>query len=329
MRRELVAAILDSDLGPAYRAMIAVRPLALPEKAGPLRTVALKTSLNDGTRIAAMRALERGAPETEEVLIDVLGSNASLGVRRVAAELLGTATTSPAARAALVKAFASAHADIAMVVAVALTQSDAGAGELADLAANGRVNPALLRQRYVALALEKRPAELRARVAEITRNLPPEDARLDAVIAQRVAAANNYQPDPARGAPLFATHCATCHRFRDQGGNVGPSLDGIGSRPLSRLVEDILDPNRNVDPTFRVATLTLRSGETKSGFNLREEGGRVRLTDPATTQSFSVAKADIVSTTHAATSPMPAAFETLLPEQDFFDLIEYLRAPAK
>ena len=48
--------------------------------------------------------------------------------------------------------------------------------------------------------------------------------------------------------------------------------------PLARLVEDILDPNRNVDPAFRLTAVTLKNGETKSGLNHREEGDRVLLT---------------------------------------------------
>ena len=37
-----------------------------------------------------------------------------------------------------------------------------------------------------------------------------------------------------------------------KGAKVGPQLDGIGTRGLDRLMEDILDPNRNVDQTLRI-----------------------------------------------------------------------------
>ena len=96
---------------------------------------------------------------------------------------------------------------------------------------------------------------LRERIAALTKSLPPEDARLDALVAYRVGAMGNFKPDRAHGAAVFAMNCALCHRFRDAGGNLGPSLDGIASRALPRLVEDILDPNRNVDPMFRMTTL--------------------------------------------------------------------------
>jgi mono/diheme cytochrome c family protein len=148
---------------------------------------------------------------------------------------------------------------LSLWIAVGLAKTDAGAADLLDLAAAGRVRRTLLRHRYVELAFEKRPAALRARAATLTQNLPPEDARIDAVIAQRVGAAGNFKADAGRGAPLFATHCATCHRFREQGGNIGPSLDGIGSRLLGRLIEDILDPSRNIDPAFQLTSVTLKN----------------------------------------------------------------------
>lgn len=233
-----------------------------------------------------------------------------------------------AARAALGAALSGASADLALTIATALAKSDAGAADLLELAAAGRVRPALLRHRYVALALEKRPAVLRDRAVALTKTLPPEDARLDALVAYRVGALGSFKPDRARGAALFTANCAACHRFQDAGGNLGPSLDGIASRALPRLVEDILDPNRNVDPLFRPTSVTLKNGETKTGMNLRDAGEHVVLRDPATAQEVTVPKRDVVETTPSGVSPMPAAFETVLSEQDFVDLLDYLRSAA-
>ncbi|MEY2878472.1 MAG: hypothetical protein RLZZ15_852, partial [Verrucomicrobiota bacterium] len=329
MKRELFAQ-LDGRAAESVRASNALRPLKLPEAAAPLRRRALAANAAESARAAALRALVPGEPETEETAATVLASNAPQAARRAAADVLGASTTpGPAARAALRDAFATASADLALGLAVALAKSDAGAAALLELAAAGRVRPTLLKHRYVATQLEKRPADLRGRAVALTKSLPPEDARLDALVAYRVGALANFKPDAARGAPHFATHCAACHRFRDAGGNLGPSLDGIGSRALPRLVEDILDPNRNVDPTFRLTTVTLKNGETKTGLNHRDDGTTVRLTDPAGGAEIVVAKSDIASTATPPVSPMPATFETALTEAEFFDLLEFLRAPAK
>ena len=44
---------------------------------------------------------------------------------------------------------------------------------------------------------------------------------------------------------------------------VGPQLDGVGTRGLERLIEDVLDPNRNVDPAFRASHVTLEGADER------------------------------------------------------------------
>lgn len=329
MREQLVAAIANKDNALANRAILAVKDLPFPEKAAPLRQLALDPKTNDRTRTAALRSLPANTPETETILREVLTGPNSNALRRAAADLLGAATSTAPARAALTGAFPGASADVALALATALAKSDEGAAELLELAASGRVRATLLRHRYVATALEKRPAAVRERATALTRSLPAEDARLDALIAQRLAASAAYRPAAARGAPVFGTHCAACHRFRDTGGNLGPSLDGLASRNVARLIEDILDPGRNVDPAFRLTTVTLKNGETRSGFNHRDQDDRHLLTDPATGQELAVAKSDVAELSPSPLSPMPATFETALSEAELLDLIEFLRSPAK
>ena len=329
LRGELLAAIEESDAALALRSVNAVKPLAWPEKTAPLRRVALDAKARENVRTAAVRALDPAATETVETWIAVLTQSgaAAQTLRRAAAELLGVFSPRAEVRAALVGALPGASADLALTVVTALAKSDAGATELLELAAAGRVRAAWLRHRYVALALEKRPAELRERVAALTKSLPPEDARLDALVAYRVGALAGFKADRGRGAALFTANCAACHRLRDAGGSLGPSLDGLGARALPRLVEDILDPNRNVDPTFRLTTVTLKNGETKTGMDFRAEGEHVRWREAGTGAEIVVAKGDVADSVPSATSPMPAAFETGLSEQEFFDLLDYLRNP--
>ena len=64
-----------------------------------------------------------------------------------------------------------------------------------------------------------------------------------------------------------------------RGPKIGPQLDGIGVRGLDRLLEDVLDPNRNVDQAFRATTLTLKNGQSLTGLVLREEGAVIVLAD--------------------------------------------------
>jgi putative heme-binding domain-containing protein len=161
----------------------------------------------------------------------------------------------------------------------------------------------------------------------LTKDLPPEDARLNALIADRAADFAKAKPDAAHGAQVFRQSCAACHRFRNEGGNVGPNLDGVAARGAARLLEDILDPNRNVDPLFRQTTIETTDGETLVGGNVREQGANVLLTDP-TGRDVTIAKPKIKKQNQSALSLMPPIFETALPSGDLSDLLGYLLSPA-
>lgn len=327
MEDALLAGLADDDHPVVLRAINAAKPLKFPAGIEPLRQIARSPKAREGNRVAALRALDPAGSENVAVFMDVLSEkNASNTLRRAAADQLGSAPASPAILEALTAASTSASADLTLGLALALAQTDAGTERLLELAATGKLRAQLLRHRHIELALQKRPAALRDRAALLTRNLPDEDARLDAVIAQRLGAAAGFKTDTANGAAVFAKHCALCHRFRETGGNLGPSLDGSESRTLARLVEDILDPSRNIDPGFRLTTVTLKSGETKTGFNLSEQGEQTALTDPASGETLIFSRADIAETAPSAISPMPPTFETTLSPQEFFDVIAYLRA---
>jgi putative heme-binding domain-containing protein len=131
------------------------------------------------------------------------------------------------------------------------------------------------------------------------------------------------------GAPLFAQHCASCHRFRDSGGNIGPNPGRIESRPIARVVEDILDPSRNIDPAFRVTALTLKSGETKSGLNFARSRAVYSSPTDATGETIEFPRTEITEIAASTISAMPAAFDSILSEQELFDLIAYLRSAGK
>jgi putative heme-binding domain-containing protein len=109
---------------------------------------------------------------------------------------------------------------------------------------------------------------------------------------------------------------------------VGPQLDGAGNRGLERLCEDILDPNREVDPAFHIRILTLKNGTVQAGLQRRVEGETIILAD-ATARETSIARADVAKEEVMPMSLMPAAFGEVIPEADFKDLMAWLLALQK
>ena len=93
-------------------------------------------------------------------------------------------------------------------------------------------------------------ASLTKQLTEITANLPPQNDAVNALIAARLKSYDPAKADEARGKAVFTATCSVCHRISVLGNLVGPQLDGIGARGAERLLEDILDPNRAVDPAF-------------------------------------------------------------------------------
>ena len=149
-----------------------------------------------------------------------------------------------------------------------------------DAIAAGKASARLLQDRAVELRLVATGLpEVTERIDALRSGLPPADVRLNELLEARRTGYAASGHDSAAGAKAFETHCAACHQIGGKGAKVGPQLDGVGVRGLDRLLEDILDPNRNVDQAFRTTQLALKDGQLVSGLLLREEGAVLVLAD--------------------------------------------------
>jgi putative heme-binding domain-containing protein len=160
-------------------------------------------------------------------------------------------------------------------------------------------------------------------VARLTKALPSADKRLQETIQKRRAAFANAKTSITDGARVFEKSCSICHQLAGRGAKVGPQLDGVGNRGLDRLLEDIIDPNRNVDLAFRSSTLSLKSGQILTGLVLREEGELLVLADNQG-KEVRVPKSTIEDRSTTQLSPMPANFVDQVAETDFYNLLAFL-----
>lgn len=157
--------------------------------------------------------------------------------------------------------------------------------------------------------------------ASITKAKPQPE--IDALIKDRIASFTKATPDGAIGENVFKMNCAVCHSIRGEGGLIGPQLDGIGNRGAERLIEDILDTNRNVDAHFHLHQMKLRDGTTATGF-VRGEVGQVAILVDASGNELRISKGDIVEDTDLPQSLMPPTFGQTIPPEAFNDLIAWL-----
>lgn len=236
------------------------------------------------------------------------------------------AAQSPSAQSKLIDALQAAPAPLQRVIALALSGSATGGAKLLEAVDKGKASGRLLQDREVDVRLRQaRVPDIDKKLVELTRGLPAVDARLQQLFNQRRKSFLAASADAAAGAKVFAKHCAACHQIANQGAKIGPQLDGIGIRGLDRLLEDILDPNRNVDQAFRMTVLTLKNGQLANGLFLRQDGEVYVLAD-LTGKEVRVSRKEVEERATAPLSPMPANFVDQVSERDFHDLLAYLLA---
>ena len=152
---------------------------------------------------------------------------------------------------------------------------------------------------------------------------PADRKRLDTLIATRVQGFAKARPDAGKGAQVFATNCTICHQLKNQGGLIGPQLDGIRNRGVERLMEDVLDPNRNVDAHFQLHIIKLIDNSVLNGF-VRGEVGQVSIVVDAAGQEHRISKDDIAEDKTTPYSLMPPVFGQTIPEGEFYNLMSFL-----
>ncbi|MCB1120271.1 MAG: hypothetical protein KJT03_01880 [Verrucomicrobiae bacterium] len=220
---------------------------------------------------------------------------------------------------ALLDNLAIAPAAKQTALAQILCNSKEGAEKLLNAIEQGRASPSLLRDSVI----RQRIGESNPRELALLENLPDASQEIAAVIAQRRAGYDSANRDFNQGKATFQMYCAVCHSIDRQGGKLGPNLDGVNVRGVDRLLEDILDPNRNVDPAFSLSTIRTRNGQNISGIGARLEEGDYVLTDPTGT-THRIPQDTVIEKTDSRLSMMPAVLGSQIPADDLYNLLEFL-----
>ena len=94
---------------------------------------------------------------------------------------------------------------------------------------------------------------------------------------------------------------------------------------MERLIEDVLDPNRNVDPAFHTTNVTLKDDTAITGL-LRREEGEVLVFADSTGKEITVPKKEIAERRESELSLMPSNFGDVMSAEEFYDLMAFLLA---
>lgn len=111
------------------------------------------------------------------------------------------------------------------------------------------------------------------------------------------------------GKLLYSAACAVCHKLGDLGMAVGPPLDGMGAHGPAELLIHIVDPNREVDPSFWAFNISTKKGELLQGVITSENSATVTLATQAGVRE--IAKSEIEKRENTGRSLMPEGLDGL------------------
>lgn len=145
-----------------------------------------------------------------------------------------------------------------------------------------------------------------------------------AEIVARYRPALDLAADRDHGLVVYRRECRACHRFRDEGHDVGPNLATIQHRTPEELLLHVLDPNREVGPQFLVYAANLIDGRSTMGMVADESSASLTLKRAENVHEV-LLRQQIDELEGTGLSLMPEGFEKTIAPQDLADLIALLR----
>jgi putative heme-binding domain-containing protein len=121
--------------------------------------------------------------------------------------------------------------------------------------------------------------------------------------------------------------CYVCHRFKGEGGAVGPDLSSAGGKfSAYDLLEAIIDPGKEISDQYGATNFKMKDGTVISGriMNLGEDHYQVNTDMMNPSASTFVSVKDLASIEASAVSMMPPGLINAMSKDDILDLLAYL-----
>lgn len=136
------------------------------------------------------------------------------------------------------------------------------------------------------------------------------------------------QGDSSKGKSLFEDRsrfqCLQCHQLGNEGLELGPRIDGIGSRlTASQLFEALHDPNRQVAASYQAHALIHSDGSIIQGLIRTRDGDQITIVTPKGVVERWNAE-ELTEIRPLSTSLMPSGLTLQMTGQEVADLIAYL-----
>lgn len=164
--------------------------------------------------------------------------------------------------------------------------------------------------------------KIRVHATRLMENLQP--AGRDEVVA-RYAEALSLTGDATRGREVFVKNCMPCHHLHGVGSDVGPNLATMAQAGAEKILVNVLDPNRELNPQYANYTVRTKAGEIRTGILASETATSITL-KRAYGETDVIARSDVAEMRSSALSIMPEGLESTINPQGMADLIAFVLA---
>ena len=129
--------------------------------------------------------------------------------------------------------------------------------------------------------------------------------------------------DETKGRAHFLGRCASCHKLKGEGGDIGPDLTGYDRGSLDFWILNVVYPSLEIREGFGAYDVRLKDGPVAHGILERRGGGEIVLRDLAGNRTR--LREDKVAALFASpTSVMPENLLAGLSDEDLRDFFAYL-----
>lgn len=116
-----------------------------------------------------------------------------------------------------------------------------------------------------------------------------------------------------------------CHHLHGVGSDVGPNLATMAQSGAEKILVNVLDPNRELNPQYANYTVRTKAGEIRTGILASETATSITL-KRAYGETDVIARFDVAEMRSSALSIMPEGLESTIDPQGMADLIAFVLA---
>ena len=147
-------------------------------------------------------------------------------------------------------------------------------------------------------------------------------------LVQQLLNGARSQGDATRGANVFRSEfaqCHRCHRIAEQGGTIGPDLTNVGKGLSAEIiVESLLWPNRQIKEGYVATAVSTVDGRIETGYLVKKSNEKTLVLKDARTGRLIYLARDEIDQQQQALSLMPEGLTRLMTTRELHDLLAYL-----